>query len=151
MPLVVTTTDLMFRKIFELSWFDKLHLEMNFMSFWRESWWFFVGYLNKWGIYLQNSNCSCATTLSILVIVNFSVTATCALHHFGLETEHFHWHVCRNSGHTNVNLELHAERHWPQIFFRLVHLTHFIFSSFLKEQSTNLQQRQKNFSLKLDD
>jgi len=26
--------------------------------------------------------------LSILVIVNFSVTATCALYNFGLETEH---------------------------------------------------------------
>jgi len=25
MPLVVTNTDLMFRKIFELLWFDKLH------------------------------------------------------------------------------------------------------------------------------
>jgi len=28
MPLVVTTTDLMFRKIFELLCFDKLHVEM---------------------------------------------------------------------------------------------------------------------------
>jgi len=27
-PLVVTTTDLMFRKIFELLWFEKLHVEM---------------------------------------------------------------------------------------------------------------------------
>jgi len=33
MPLVVTTTDLMFRKIFELSWFDKLHVEMDLVSF----------------------------------------------------------------------------------------------------------------------
>ena len=28
-PLVVTNTDLMFRKIFELLWFDKLHVEMD--------------------------------------------------------------------------------------------------------------------------
>jgi len=32
MPLVVTTTDLMFKKIFELSWFDKLHVEMVWCS-----------------------------------------------------------------------------------------------------------------------
>ena len=42
---------------------------------------FFVGYLNKCWIRLQNFNCSttlsCVTTLSISVIVNFSVTATC--------------------------------------------------------------------------
>jgi len=49
--------------------------------------------------------------LSILVIVNFSVTATCALYHFGLETEHSHGHDCRNSGHTIANLELRTERH----------------------------------------
>jgi len=49
--------------------------------------------------------------LSILVTVNFSVTATCALHNFGLETEHFHGHDCRNSGYTIANLELGAERH----------------------------------------
>jgi len=29
MPLVVTTTDLMLGKNFELSWFDKLHVEMD--------------------------------------------------------------------------------------------------------------------------
>jgi len=29
MPLVVTTTDLLFRKNFELLWFDKLHVEMD--------------------------------------------------------------------------------------------------------------------------
>jgi len=51
------------------------------------------------------------TTLSIFVIVNFSVTATCALYHFGLETEHFHGYDCRNSGHTIANLELRAKRH----------------------------------------
>jgi len=39
---------------------------------------------------MQNSNCSCVTTLSILVIANFSITATCALYHFGLETA-FPW------------------------------------------------------------
>jgi len=33
MPLVVTTTDLMFRKNVELLWFDKLHVEMDFVWF----------------------------------------------------------------------------------------------------------------------
>jgi len=37
--------------------------------------------------------------------VNFSVTVTCALYHFGLETEHFRGNGCRNSGHTIANLE----------------------------------------------
>jgi len=60
---------------------------------------------------LQNSKCSCVTTMSILVIVNFSVTATCVLNHFGLETEHFHGHDCRNSGHTIANPDLCTERH----------------------------------------
>jgi len=60
---------------------------------------------------LQKSNCSCLTTLSILALVNFSVTAACALYHFSLETEHFQGHDCRNSGHTIANLELRAERH----------------------------------------
>jgi len=46
---------------------------------------------------LQNFNCSCVTTLSISVIANFSVTATCALYHFCRETEQFHGHNCRNS------------------------------------------------------
>jgi len=46
--------------------------------------------------------------LSILVIVNFSVTATCALYHFGLDTEHFHGHDCR-IGHPIANLELRTE------------------------------------------
>jgi len=77
--------------------------------------------------------------LSILVLVNFSVTATCAFYHFGLETEHFSGHDCRNSDHTIAYLELRAERHCPEIFLRLVDVTHFIYSSFLKEQSTNLQ------------
>jgi len=36
--LVVTTTDLMFRKIFELLWFDKLHVEMDLVWFWRKLW-----------------------------------------------------------------------------------------------------------------
>jgi len=49
--------------------------------------------------------------LSTLLIVNFLVTATCALNHFGLETEHFHEHDCRNSGHTIANLELRTERY----------------------------------------
>jgi len=49
--------------------------------------------------------------LSILVIVSFSVTATCALYHFGLETEHFHGHDCRDLSHTIANLELRTERH----------------------------------------
>jgi len=49
--------------------------------------------------------------LTILVFVNFPVTATCALYHYGLETEHFHGHDCRNSGHTIANLELGTERH----------------------------------------
>jgi len=44
----------MFRKIFELLWFDKLHVEMDLVWFWRKLWWFlFVGYWNKW-IRLQN-------------------------------------------------------------------------------------------------
>jgi len=39
-------TDMMFRKHFELLWFDKLHVEMNLVWFWRKLWWFlFVGYL----------------------------------------------------------------------------------------------------------
>jgi len=71
--------------------------------------------------------------------VNFSVTATCALYHFSQETEHSHGHDCRNSGHTTANLELRTEHHWPQILLRLVDVTHFIYSSFLKEQSTYLQ------------
>jgi len=29
------TTNLMFRKIFDLWWFDKLHAEMDVMWFWR--------------------------------------------------------------------------------------------------------------------
>jgi len=74
MPLVVTTTDPMFRKIFELLWFDKLHVEMDLVWFWRKLWWFlFVGYWDKCWILLQNSNCSCVTMLSILVIVNFQI------------------------------------------------------------------------------
>jgi len=56
-------------------------------------------------------NCNCVTTLSILVIVNFSVTATCAVYDFGLEAEHFHGHDCRNSGDTIANLELRTECH----------------------------------------
>jgi len=32
-PLVVTTTDVMFRKMFELLWFDKLHVEMDLVWF----------------------------------------------------------------------------------------------------------------------
>ena len=139
-PLVVTTTDLMFRKIFKFLWFDKLHVEVDLMWFSRKLWWFlFVGYLNKCWVLLQNSNCSCATTLSLLVIVSFSVTATCALDHSGLETKHFHGHDCRNSGRKIANLDLCTERHLPQIFLRLVDVTHFIHSSFLKEQSTYLQ------------
>jgi len=44
MSMVVTTTDLMFRKIFELLWLDKFHVEMNLVWFWRKLWWFlFVG------------------------------------------------------------------------------------------------------------
>jgi len=45
---------------------------------------------------LQNSNCGYVTALSILVIVNVSVTSACALYNFGLETEHFHGHDCRS-------------------------------------------------------
>jgi len=44
MPLVVTTTDLMFKKIFELSWFDKLHVEMVWCSC-EGSYDIFVGYM----------------------------------------------------------------------------------------------------------
>jgi len=32
-PLVVTTADVMLRKIFELLWFDKLHVEMDLAWF----------------------------------------------------------------------------------------------------------------------
>ena len=40
----VVTTDLVFRKIFELYWFDKLHTEMDVMWFCRRLWWcLFVG------------------------------------------------------------------------------------------------------------
>jgi len=117
MPLVATTTGLMFRKIVEILWFDKLHVEMDLVWFWRKLWWYlFVGHLDICWILLQNSNCSCLATLSVLVIVNFSFTATCALYVFGLETEHFHGHGCRNSQmltyRTNANLELRTERHW---------------------------------------
>jgi len=46
MLLVVTTIDLMFRKIFELLCFDKLHVEMDSVWFWRKLWRFLcVGYL----------------------------------------------------------------------------------------------------------
>jgi len=45
----------MFTKIFELSWFDKLHVKMDLVWFWRMLWWFlFVGYLKKCWILLQN-------------------------------------------------------------------------------------------------
>jgi len=33
MPLVVTTTDMMFRKIFEFLWCDKIHVEMDLVWF----------------------------------------------------------------------------------------------------------------------
>jgi len=33
--LVVTVTDLMFKKIFALWWFDKLYVEMDLMWLWR--------------------------------------------------------------------------------------------------------------------
>jgi len=35
-PLIIwcTTTDMMFRKLFDLWWFDKLHVEMDLMWFW---------------------------------------------------------------------------------------------------------------------
>jgi len=33
MPLVVTTTDLVLRKIIELLWFDTLHVEMDLVWF----------------------------------------------------------------------------------------------------------------------
>jgi len=39
MPLeIVTTTYLMFIKVFELLWFDKLHIEMVLVWFWRKLW-----------------------------------------------------------------------------------------------------------------
>jgi len=42
----------------------------------------------------------------------FSYCYMCTLYHFGLETEHFRGHGCRNSGHTIANPELlRAERH----------------------------------------
>jgi len=92
MLLVVKTTDLIVWKIFELLWFDKLHVEINLVCSWSKLWWFlFVGYLNKCWILLQNSNCSCVATLSVLVIVNFSVTARCALYHFCLEQWFLTW------------------------------------------------------------
>jgi len=40
LPLVVTTIDLLFRKIFALLWFDKLHVKMDLVWFWRKLWWF---------------------------------------------------------------------------------------------------------------
>jgi len=43
MPLVLTTTDLIFRNIFELLRIDKLHVEMDLVWFWRKLWWFFCG------------------------------------------------------------------------------------------------------------
>jgi len=80
-PQVVATIDVMFRKIFELWWFDKRHVEMDSIWFWRWLWWFlFVWYLNKYWLLLQDDNCNCATPLSLVVIVKFSVNATCALY-----------------------------------------------------------------------
>jgi len=80
-PQVVATIDLMFRKIFELWWFDKRLVEMDSICFWRWLWWFlFIWHLNKYWPLLQDDNCNCATPLSLLVIVNISVTTTCALY-----------------------------------------------------------------------
>jgi len=42
---VVTTVDLMFRKIFEMWWFDQRRVEMDVMWFWRQLWWLFCGIL----------------------------------------------------------------------------------------------------------
>jgi len=61
----------MFRKFFELWWFDKLHSEMDLVMII-----FICGYLNKCWLLLQHSNCNCATSLSIFVrIVNISLLA----------------------------------------------------------------------------
>ena len=59
---VVTTTDLMFTKCFELWCFDKLHVEMNLMWFSKVVWWIlFVKYLigtmkQRW-VYYISYNC----------------------------------------------------------------------------------------------
>jgi len=66
--------------------------------------------------------------LSILDIVNFSLTATWALYHFGVETEHFFGLNCRNSGHTIANLELARS----VTDLRLVDVTYFIYSKFFE-------------------
>ena len=69
-----------------------------------------MGHLNKCLLLLQYSNCNCATTLSIVVVlVNLSLIAACVLNQFDLWTEHLHGHDCRNWGHKIANLELFTE------------------------------------------
>jgi len=51
--------------------------------------------------------------LSIVIIVNFSVTATCAFYCFHLQPEYFPGHDLPNSGHKIADIELLTERHWP--------------------------------------
>jgi len=41
----------------------------------------------------------------LFIIVNCSITATCVLYQFDVQTEHLHGHDCRNSGHKIVSLE----------------------------------------------
>jgi len=116
---VVTTTDLMFRKLFDLWWFDKLHVEMDLMWFWRQLWWIlFVGCLNKSWLLLQNSNCKWATVLSILVIiVYFSVTLSYC--HGRRRAGASRWHCfpgCFNreatgAGRANFSSQYHKEFH----------------------------------------
>jgi len=46
-----------------------------------------------------------------LVIVNLSVTATCALYHCGLETEHCHGHVVETQVTQLLTWNFERERH----------------------------------------
>jgi len=88
---------------------------------------FFVRYLNKCWILLQNSIYSCVTTLSSCCEL-FSYGHMCSIslwpRYISMDIfQHFHGDDCRNSGHTIANLDLRVERHWHQIFLRLVDVT----------------------------
>jgi len=60
---------------------------------------------------------------TLVAVVNFSVTAICALNYFDLQHEHFPGHDCLNSSRKIAELELLTEGHWPQIFPRLMDVT----------------------------
>jgi len=82
--------------------------------------------------------------------VNFSVTAACALYHFGLETEHFHGHDCPNSGHTMLTWTL-ARSVTDVRYFSDKWMWHISFIAVLLRNSRQICSKgKKTFSLKLD-